>query len=140
MYKSTYLNMLFILEMANYVQNGASKVKLGSDAGAWYTECNCTTFVTVSQLLMERGKFFAHLENILTEHLNFLRNYRHLRDEYIAIIVVAICTLGFEYFITMNVEQILLRQRFIRWQHEIDLILLANQDRIVISPVFALLA
>ena len=60
-----YLSMLFILEVqssrinsmlkkANYVGNGASCVRLlGSYDGAWYTEHNGNTIVTVSQMLME---------------------------------------------------------------------------------------
>ena len=33
--------------------NGASNARLGSYDGAWYTEHDGTTFVTVSQILME---------------------------------------------------------------------------------------
>ncbi len=42
-----------MLKKANSVDNGASKEVLGSYDGAWYTEHNGTTFVTVSQILME---------------------------------------------------------------------------------------
>ncbi len=35
------------------MENGASKIRRGSYDGAWYMEHNGTTFVTVSQILME---------------------------------------------------------------------------------------
>ncbi len=46
------------------MENGASEIRLGSYDDAWYMEHNCTTFVTVSQLLMEGGEHFVHQHNI----------------------------------------------------------------------------
>ena len=46
------------------MENGAKNVRLGSYDGAWYTESNGTTFVTVSQIFIERGQFFIQQDNI----------------------------------------------------------------------------
>ena len=73
-----YLSMLFILELAvqassrinimlrwaNSVENGASKVRLGSSDGAWYAEQVGTSLVTISAILMEWGKYFVHRDSI----------------------------------------------------------------------------
>ncbi len=45
------INNMF--KSANSVGNGASNVRTGSYDGAWCTEFNGTTFVTVSQILMK---------------------------------------------------------------------------------------
>ncbi len=52
-----------IFKLANYVGNGASRMRLGSYDGAWYTEGNGTKVVTVSQILGELGQFFVHQDN-----------------------------------------------------------------------------
>ncbi len=39
--------------ITSHVGNGASNVRLCLKGGAWYTEHNGNTFVTVSQILME---------------------------------------------------------------------------------------
>ncbi len=49
---------------ANSVGNSARNVRIGSYDGACYTECNGTTFVTVSQILMKWGRFFIRHDNI----------------------------------------------------------------------------
>ena len=40
-----------------------SNVRIGSCDGAWCTECNGSTFVTVSQLLMKWDQFFIRQNN-----------------------------------------------------------------------------
>ena len=45
-------------------ENRAGNVILVSFNGAWYTEHVDTTFVTVSQVLMEWGQFFVYRGNI----------------------------------------------------------------------------
>ena len=42
-----------MLKCANVFKNGASNVKLGSDVGAWITEYNGATCVTISRISME---------------------------------------------------------------------------------------
>ena len=66
-----YLSMIFILEvqttskiniMLRYAmcsRNHASNLRLGSYDGAWYNEHNGTTYVTVSQILIEWSGFFS---------------------------------------------------------------------------------
>ncbi len=44
--------------------NGARDVRICSYDGAWYTEHNGTTFVTVSQILVEWSPFFVRHDNI----------------------------------------------------------------------------
>ena len=53
-----------MIKKAKFGRNYDRKVKLGSCDGTWYTERNGTTFVTVSQILMEWGKSFVHQDNI----------------------------------------------------------------------------
>ena len=36
---------------------------LDLDNGAWYTEYNDITFLTISDMLMESGEFFIHCDN-----------------------------------------------------------------------------
>ena len=53
-----------MLKEAKPYRNHASNMRLGSYDGAWYTEYNGTTFVIVSQILIEWGQFFVHRDNI----------------------------------------------------------------------------
>ncbi len=53
-----------MLKWANFGENQARLVKLGSYNGAWYTEHNGKTFVTVSQIFIEWGQCFVRHDNI----------------------------------------------------------------------------
>ena len=52
-----------MFKWANIIETAASSVKLGSYDGTWYIEYKSTTYVTISQKLMEEDKIFIHHDN-----------------------------------------------------------------------------
>ena len=45
------------------MENGANNMRLSSYDGAWYTERNGNTFVTISRIFSEWGQFFIRHDN-----------------------------------------------------------------------------
>ena len=55
-----------LLEEANFDENDASKMEVGSQDGAWYTGFNGTYAVTISQILMKLRNFLSTEAKLLT--------------------------------------------------------------------------
>ena len=68
--KSLLIWIYNIFKWAKWVKNGASKMRLGSYDGAWYTEHNGNTFMMISQILMKWAQVSVHQDNIWRNVVN----------------------------------------------------------------------
>ena len=84
----------------------ASRMRLDSYDGAWYSEHNGTMFVTESQILMKWGRLFIHQDNIWRSIYEAMRGQRAKME---------LC-----YVVTFDIQQLL--KVTLQWM--VDVILL----------------